>query len=252
MRRPVVTVALVLAAAGVLAADTRELTPEAATPLFEKSPSFGGKTGRTFSRVNRVIVVSDTQPRTGWVAEVDFVEGGKTVTGRAVVVATSILRPSDKVFFSAEGWALPDPLLTGPRADEMLQSLQEARRRANEMVAIADSRTMMVAQVTYASSSNGTYATLACLAAPKSCNPAYSYNTTFDGADTHHGYRRKLYLGPRAATFAYTSVPLEPGITGVRGFCVDLKGICFSADGREPEASGGSCPASCSTLETFK
>src|SRR5687768_7921819 len=105
MRLPAATVALWSVAAGVLGADTRELTAEA-----------------------------------------------------------------EKVFFSADGWVLPYPLLTGPPADEMLQSLQKARRTANETNAIGDCRRIGSAQMTYALYSDGAYATLACLAAPKSCN----------------------------------------------------------------------------------
>ena len=65
------------------------------------------------------------------------------------------------------------------------------------------------------------------------------------------GYERHFIAGPRAAkglspsamsSFAYLAVPVEPGTTGIRGFCGDSEGaICTTADGRMPQVANGRC-----------
>jgi hypothetical protein len=245
---------LALASSGA-ATDVRLLTPEAAAAVFTKSPDFSGRSARRFIKA-KVLDVSDAEPKTGWLVEVEWQEDGKPMTGRAVVAAASIVPKSQKMFFSADGWVILSPLLTGKPADEMLASLQNARRTANEANAIMDTRTIVSAQMSFVLYSKGAYGTLTCLATPKECNPAHADRALVDGplaaAGVRRGYHRKLYLGPKAATFAYTSVAVEPGVTGVRGFCGDQDRLCFTADGREPDARAGSCPTSCETLESFR
>jgi hypothetical protein len=255
---PLAVLALAVLAVRASAADAPVLTAEAAAALFRKSPEFAGQTARTFTDA-RVIDVSDAEPDRGWVVEVRWQENGTPVEGRAVVVAESVAAesanpPREKLFFSADGWVLPYRLVTGKAADELLTGLQRVRRSANEMMAKADTRTMISAQYAFAMNNEDRYGSLACLAAPKDCNPAYTGPSYVDAkvaslAD-RNGYRRRLYLHPKAAGFIFTSVPLQPGVTGEKGFCGDHTGrLCFTADGREPDTKDGSCPASCTTVE---
>jgi hypothetical protein len=240
------------------AADAPVLTAAAAAALVRKSPDFADRASRTFTDV-RVIDVSDAEPERGWVVEVRWQENGAPVVGRAVVfaesaVAESAQPPREKLFYSADGFTLPYPLVTGQAADELLTGLQRIRMGANEMMAKADTRTIISAQMGYASENDGRYGSLACMAAPKDCNPAHA-GAAYMSAKTaslsdRQGYRRSFQLSPGATGFVYTAMPLEPGVTGARAFCGDHTGrLCFTADGREPDTKGGSCPASCTTLE---
>jgi len=251
--------ALLLALApGAFAADAPVLTAEAAAALLKKSPDFAGRTTRTFTDV-RVIDVSDAEPERGWVVEVRWQENGTPVVGRAVVfaeeaVAESAQPPREKLFYSADGWTLPYHLVTGQAADDLLAGLQRVRRSANEMMAKGDIRTMMSAQAVFAMNNGDRYGSLACLAEPRGCDPAYSgpayVSAKFASLADRNGYRRRFYLDPKAAGYVFTFVPLQPGVTGVRGFCGDHSGrLCFTADGSEPDTKGGSCPASCATQE---
>jgi hypothetical protein len=251
--------ALVLALAPrAFAADAPVLTAEAAAALVKKSPDFAGRAGRTFTDA-RVIDVSDAEPDRGWVVEVRWQEKGAPVVGRAVVFAESVAAesanpPREKLFFSADGWVLPYRLVTGKPADELLTGLQGARRSGNEMMAKADTRTLISAQAAFAMDNGDRYGSLACLAAPKDCNPAHSgpeyVSTKVASLADRNGYRRRFYLGPKGNGYVFTSVPLQPGVTGVRGFCGDHSGrLCFTPDGSEPDVKDGFCPASCATQD---
>jgi hypothetical protein len=45
-------------------------------------------------------------------------------------------------------------------------------------------------------------------------------------------------------TFAVVAAPEIPGVTGIRAFCGDDTGaICYTRDGRAPDARNGRCPA---------
>ena len=46
------------------------------------------------------------------------------------------------------------------------------------MMAKGDTRTLISAQMTYASENDGRYGSLACMATPKDCNPAYTGRPT--------------------------------------------------------------------------
>jgi hypothetical protein len=250
--------ALLTVAMRAFAADAPVLSAEAAAALLRRSPDFAGRTARTFMDV-RVIDVSDAEPKQGWVVEVRWQENGTPVLGRAVVfagkaVAESAHPPREKLFYSADGWTLPYHLVTGQAADELLTGLQRVRRSANEMMAKADIRSIHSAQYAFAMDNDGHYGSLACLTAPRDCNLAYSgreyVSAKVASLGGRQGYRRMFQLGPAAAGYVYTAVPLEPGVTGVRGFCGDHTGrVCFTADGSEPDTKGGSCPASCTTEE---
>ena len=140
-----------------------------------------------------------------------------------------------------------------------IPSLLRARVSANESMAIGDTRTVISAQAAYSSANNGAYDTLACLGAPASCIPNYSgppnmLTPELVAGGPKGGYRRTLHLGPQpaemtpamspssVAAYAYVSVPINQGQTGVRAFCGDSRGIiCYTVDGSEPEVVNGEC-----------
>ena len=133
---------------------------------------------------------------------------------------------------------------------------------ANEAAAIGDVRTVISAQMAYASANNGYYDTLECLGAPAGCLPDYSGPVFLDtalvsaGIIPKTGYRRTLHLGPppdsdglparspsSARSFAYVAVPITPGKTGVRAFCGDDTGIVrYWTAGEPDEIEDGRCP----------
>jgi hypothetical protein len=136
---------------------------------------------------------------------------------------------------------------------------------ANEAAAIGDVRTIISAQITYASANDGFFDNLECLATPHDCIPGYPAEAPyFIGqemlAPVKNGYQREFHPGPTAAasrasspssieSFAYVAVPLTPGTTGTRAFCGDSTGrVCFTADGSEPEVVNGACSPDCLTL----
>ena len=150
-----------------------------------------------------------------------------------------------------------------------IPSLLRARVSANEAATIGDIRTVISAEAAYQSVSGGFYGPPECLGRPSECLPQYSGPTFLDSTlasgATKSGYRRTFHAGAAASaapsapgvpaatggleTFAYTAVPVEPGKTGVRGFCGDSTGrVCFTADGSEPAVVGGGCDPGCLAL----
>ena len=146
-----------------------------------------------------------------------------------------------------------------------IPSLLRARVSANEAQSIGDIRSVLSAEATYASTNGGYYDTLDCLVSPTSCIPNYPTQApAFLSSDltttTKGGYERIFYPGPVAqsdgtispssiSSFAYVSVPIEPGVTGVRAFCGDSTGVvCAMADGTMPEIVDGVCPETCPPL----
>ena len=146
-----------------------------------------------------------------------------------------------------------------------IPSLLRARVSANEARSIGDIRTVISAEMTYASTNGGFYDTLECMASPTRCIPDYpTQSPVFLGPEftvtTKGGYDRIFYAGPAAppdgtlspssmSSFAYVSVPTEPGTTGIRAFCGDSTGmICATADGTMPEITNGACPEDCPPL----
>ena len=148
-----------------------------------------------------------------------------------------------------------------------IPSLLRARISANEAATIGDIRTVISAETAYHSFSGGYYGPPECLAAPTTCLPSYSGPTFLDpdlaSAATKNGYRRTFHPGiaiaaqpdgspvPRGSldSFAYVAVPVEPGRTGIRGFCGDSTGrICSTSDGEAPAVLGGACDPGCEEL----
>jgi type IV pilus assembly protein PilA len=146
-----------------------------------------------------------------------------------------------------------------------IPSLLRARVSANETAVLGDIRTVISAEAAYQSVNGGYFDKLECLAEPSRCIPAYSgpsvMTTDLATAATKNGYRRLFYAGPAVSprplavsptsmmSFAYVTVPLQKGTTGVRAFCGDASGrICVRVDGLMPEDLPGACPTDCPAL----
>jgi type IV pilus assembly protein PilA len=143
-----------------------------------------------------------------------------------------------------------------------IPSLLRARVSANEAGAIGDVRTVISAQVAYASANGEYFDTLECLAAPQQCIPSYPAGSPvfldqmFVQSGVKAGYQRNLHAGPAPfdldptrvsrssmTAFAYVAVPIQQGRTGIRAFCGDSTGVvCHTADGRMPPIVDGQCP----------
>jgi hypothetical protein len=141
----------------------------------------------------------------------------------------------------------------------------------SESAVIGDIRTVVSSQAAY-QARNGGYAdgALGCLARPSSCMPGYDPGASgfldeeLASLAERKGYTRSFHPGPSpdrippassstsVTTWAYIAVPVDPGYTGVRGFCGDSDGaLCFSTDGSAPPLrSNGTCDLdSCVPLE---
>jgi hypothetical protein len=132
----------------------------------------------------------------------------------------------------------------------------------SEGAVIEDIRTVVSSQAAYGAR-NGGYpdGTLACLARPSSCMPGYQPGASgyldeeLASLAERKGYERFFHPGPppdrippassptSVTTWAYVAVPVDPGYTGVRGFCGDSNGdLCFTPDGTAPTLrSDGTC-----------
>jgi len=139
-----------------------------------------------------------------------------------------------------------------------IPSLLRARVSANEASTIGDIRTVISAEVTYASVNGEFYDTLECLAQPASCRPGAPATPFLTNMPpTKSGYVRTFHPGPPAPpaalatgsispsslqAYAFSAVPLTPGRTGVRAFCGDATGvICQTIDGSAPTVADGRC-----------
>lgn len=148
-----------------------------------------------------------------------------------------------------------------------IPSLLRARISANESAVIGELRSVLAAETSYRSINGGHYDTLECLARPSGCVPGHSGPALLDPelakAGARNGYHLAFYPGPRpeapaAATavspssvtaFAYVAIPVQPGKTGHRSFCVDAGGhIRVQPDGTAPGIVAGACPEDWDTL----
>ncbi len=145
-------------------------------------------------------------------------------------------------------------------------NLLRARMMANESAAVGDIRTIISAEMTYASVNGGFYDTPRCLARPGGCLPGYTGPVFVDellgSLAVKNGYQRRFHPGPSAVGspgalspssltgFAYTAVPVKAGNTGRRSFCGDASGVvCMTPLGGEIEVVNGACAPSCTPLQ---
>jgi type IV pilus assembly protein PilA len=133
--------------------------------------------------------------------------------------------------------------------------LMRARIAGNEATAVGHIRAIISGELAYAAVNDGTYATLECLATPANCIAGYS-GTPFISPDLQRtersGYRFTFHPGTavgigrqnRLDSFAIIAMPVNPRVTGDRGFCGDFTGqVCVTYDGRAPEIANGMCSA---------
>jgi type IV pilus assembly protein PilA len=151
-----------------------------------------------------------------------------------------------------------------------IPSLLRARVSANEAATIGDIRTVITAQAAYQSSNGGYYDQLSCLTSPGAgCIPNYPVsaptfldpNLSFGGSGaTKTGYGRFFTPGVGApgtpntspssiVGYVYGGVPIQPSITGVRGFAGDHTGVvCQAMDGTDPSGGAGFLPVTCQPI----
>lgn len=141
-----------------------------------------------------------------------------------------------------------------------LAALVRARIVENESNAMGAVRTVVSAELSYAAVNGGFFDRLECLAEPGSCLPNYadqarSFLERELASPVYRGYRLTFYAGPAAeagrsqdtssssiSSFTFVAVPVEPGVTGTRGFCGDSTGrLCETTDGRAPRISDNKC-----------
>ena len=111
---------------------------------------------------------------------------------------------------------------------------------------------------------------LSCLTARWDCIPGYPRSdpafleSDFTRDEARFGYRRRFHAGSKPVPdarvadkisrssidrYAYSAVPAEVGLTGVRASCVDGHGsIYVSDDGTLPEIQDGRCPTTLPVL----
>jgi hypothetical protein len=140
-----------------------------------------------------------------------------------------------------------------------------------EHAVLLDIRTVQSAQAAYRSVNGGFVdARLECLVQPSRCLAGYPADgrAFLDASQAalgeKGGYRHSFHPGPppdeiplrgsatSAMSFAYVAVPVEPGETGVRGFCGDSSGnVCFTVGGAAPRLlPDGTCDLrACSELD---
>lgn len=148
---------------------------------------------------------------------------------------------------------------TGTAAEALSPDALRARERAVLLVL----QSVLGAEKLYASA-NGTYFDeLNCLMQPWTCIPGFAadgapfLDPTFDWLKPDLDHQRTFHPGPRATAdeiarakasptslkaFAFTIVPLKPGVTGQRAFCGDSRGrLCVRDDGLQPPVKDGQC-----------
>jgi hypothetical protein len=156
----------------------------------------------------------------------------------------------------AEASASPSP---SPAAEVLTPDAMRSRER-NVLIAVS---TIVHAERSYAQGNGGFFDEVRCLTHPAECRPGTPPDTapfldpTYAWLEPRLGYTRAFHAGPRPTpeeieragasptslkAFAFTAAPLQPGVTGTRGFCGDSGGrLCFTTDGREPPVKDGRC-----------
>jgi hypothetical protein len=155
----------------------------------------------------------------------------------------------------------PTPAPAAPAAPPEPLSPEAMRsRERNVLIAVS---TVLLAERTYAAQNGGFFDEVRCLTRPQECRPGLPADTmpfldpTYNWMESRLGYGRTFHPGPKPSpeeiqkagasassvkAFAYTATPLQPGVSGTRGFCGDSSGrLCFTPDGREPPVKDGRC-----------
>jgi len=225
--------------------------------LVQKTKEFGADSGRTALAADPakrlgVPGVNDM----GYFVEIQWKDKeGAAHTGVAVVAHQDVKDVPWMV--KAEPWGLVK-VLEDKTIEGIAGDLKRARLAANEAVAVNDTKMIYTAEMLFMAAAGGSYGDLRCLNIPADCIADIPGEKLLEKSmlvGEKSGYRRKFHHGARVAapnakgspspfvkSYAYTSVPVTPGESGVRSFCGDATGhICVNADGSAPPVVDGEC-----------
>ena len=101
-----------------------------------------------------------------------------------------------------------------------------SRMQGGEFPPIGDARTVLSAELAYASANGGFYDRLECLARPATCIPGYAANgpsfidPMLASLRTKHSYLRRFYAGPRPSAEEIAKAKASP--SSVKAFAYVL------------------------------
>lgn len=242
--------------------------PEVVLGLVRKTTAFSAESGRTALRATptapaRIPGIDDK----GYFVEIQWTDkAGAAQSGVAVLAHATVLEvPWIVKPEGAEEWGLVQ-VMEGKSVPTLVDELKRTRIAANEAMAVTDLRTLMTAETLFMSLTMGSYGEYRCLHRPADCIKDIPEEPMLDKsylAIERNGYRRKFHAGekvtdnprgkgiPYLKTYAFTTVPIVPGETGVRSFCGDHTGrVCVITDGSQPAVTGGSCANPCTELKS--
>jgi hypothetical protein len=225
--------------------------------VVQKTKDFGADSGRTALTADpakRLAVpgVNDM----GYFVEIQWKDkAGAAHTGLAVIAHETV--QDVPWIVKSQPWGLVK-VLEDKTVEGVASDLTRARMAANEAVAVGDTKMIYSAEMLFMAVADGSYGDLRCLNIPADCIADIPGEKLLEKsmlAGERNGYRRKFHHGARVASpkakgapspfvksFAYTSVPIAPGESGVRSFCGDATGrICVTADGGAPPVVDGEC-----------
>ena len=128
-----------------------------------------------------------------------------------------------------------------------------ARISTNEATAISTLIRYASAEADYAEVNQGSFGTVECLVDPADCLPDYTGDPFVlgpakpffdDGSYLYQFTSGPVRAGSRGLErYALLAVPVRPGWTGRRMFCVDAAGAVLWSVGRPPSVHTAKCPA---------
>jgi hypothetical protein len=148
-------------------------------------------------------------------------------------------------------------------------ALGDREAAASRSMTIGDLRTLVSAEMAYASMNGELFDRPECLQRPSECIPGFGADAPVFldrelAAAARLGYARRFHPGPGATeeeirtknasasslkAFAFTAVPAPRTRGRCESFCTDSTGrICFLSDGSEPPVVDGLCSPACPSL----
>ena len=242
--------------------------PEVVFGLVRQTSAFAEASGRTALRTTSTApaMIPGIDDK-GYFFEMQWTDkAGAAQTGVAVVAHKAVQEVPWLIKPEGE-WGLVQ-VMEGKTVPAVVDELKRTRIAANEAMAVNDLRTLITGEMLFMSLADGAFGEFRCLNRPADCIVGIPEEEMLDKSyltTDRNGYRRKFHAGekvtnPKAKgtpgfvkTFAFTTVPITPGETGIRSFCGDHTGrVCVKTDGGEPPTSGGSCAAPCTELKEPK
>jgi hypothetical protein len=200
----------------------------------------------------------------GYFVEIQWTEKDGSARTGVAVLAHKVVRDVPWTIKPEGDWGLVQ-VMEGKTIPAVVDEIRRTRIAANEAMAVNDLRTLITGEMLFMSLAEGAYGEFRCLNRPSDCIAGIPEEQMLDKAylaTERNGYRRKFHGGEPVTnakarntpsgfvkTFAFTSVPITPGETGIRSFCGDHTGrVCVRTDGSEPPVKDGSCAAPCTEL----